>query len=306
MKKTVLSLITTLAFAALSHAGEGSGKSLVLKTKDGLAIQGYDPVAYFTDNKPVKGNPKFTSEYDGAKYLFASAEHKAMFDSNPAKYAPAYGGYCGYAASVDRLSPVSPEWFQIEDGKLILQHNKKAFDLFNKELKANVVKADANWPGLVARNGVAGGKTLVFTDRKGVALEGYDPVTYFTDGAPKKGDPKIEATFNGALYHFVSQDNRATFENNPTKYAPAYGGYCGYAASVGKVRPANPLIWSIVDGQLIVQHTKGADELWKKDVAGNKVKADKYWPHLVAAKAGKKNPIDSLLGKSVLDLAKIN
>lgn len=306
MKKTIFSWVTTLAFAASSLAADIAGKSLVLKTKDGLAIQGYDPVAYFTDNKAVKGNARFTSEYDGAKYLFASAEHQSVFDGDPAKYAPAYGGYCGYAASINRLSPISPEWFQIVDGKLILQHNKKAFDLFNRQLKENVVKADANWPGLVAKNGVPGGKTLVLTDKKGVALGGYDPVTYFADGAPRKGDAQIEATFNGALYHFVSQDHRATFEKDPTRYAPAYGGYCGYAASVGKVRPADPLIWSIVDGQLIVQHTKGAVELWKKDVAGNKAKADKYWPYLVTAKAGKKDPIDSLLGKSVLDLSKIN
>lgn len=306
MKNAIFSLATTLALAASGYAADIAGKSLVLKTKDGLAIQGYDPVAYFTDKKAVKGIARFHSEYDGAKYLFASPEHKALFDGNPARYAPAYGGYCGYAASINRLSPISPDWFQIEDGKLILQHNKKAFDLFNKELRDNVVKADANWPGLIAKNGVLGGKTLVQTDKKGVALGGYDPVTYFADGSPKQGDVKIEATFNGALYHFVSQDNRATFEKDPAKYAPAYGGFCGYAASVGKVRPADPLIWSVVDGQLIVQHTKGAAELWKKDVSGNKAKADKYWPHLVAAKAGKKDPIDSLLGKSALDLAKIN
>jgi YHS domain-containing protein len=306
MKKTVLGLIIAFALGASSQAADSHAKSLVLKNKQGLAIQGYDPVAYFTDSKPVKGSAKFSSEYDGAKYLFASAEHKALFDATPAKHAPAYGGYCGYAASIDRLSPISPEWFQIIDGKLILQHNKKAFDLFNKELAPNVQKADANWPGLVARNGVFGGKTLVFTDRNGVALEGYDPVSYFTDGKPVKGDKKIEATFDGALYHFVSQQHRATFEKDPTKYAPAYGGFCGYAASVGKVRPANPRIWSIVDGQLIVQHTKGADELWQKDVAGNKAKADRYWPLLIEAKAGKKDPVDSLLGKSVLDLAKLN
>src|ERR1051325_11788124 len=88
-------------------------KVLVLKNKDGAAILGYDAVAYFTDNKPAKGNPRFQSEYEGAKYYFASADHKALFDAAPAKYAPAYGGYCGYAASIDRLSPVSPEWFQI-------------------------------------------------------------------------------------------------------------------------------------------------------------------------------------------------
>ena len=145
----------------------------------------------------------------------------------------------------------------------------------------------------------------MFTDKKGVALEGYDPITYFTDGKPTKGDQKIEATYNGALYHFVSQANRETFEKAPSRYAPAYGGFCGYAASIGKVRPANPLIWSIVDGQLIVQHTKGASELWDKDVPGNKSKADKLWPLLIEAKAGRKNPIDSLFGKSVLNLAAV-
>ena len=306
MKKHLLTAIATLALAVCNYAADAGGKSLVLKNTQGLAIEGYDSVAYFIDNKPTKGSAKFSSEYDGAKFLFASTERKALFDANPAKYAPAYGGYCGYAASIGRLSPVSPEWFQIEDGKLILQHNKKAFDLFNKELKPNVVKADSNWPGLVARNGVFGGKTLVFIDKKGVALEGYDPVSYFAEGKPAKGDKQMEATFNAALYHFVSQEHRATFEKYPTKYAPAYGGFCGYAASVGKVRPANPLIWSFVDGQLIVQHTKGADELWQKDVTGNKAKADKYWPLLVTAKAGRKDPTDSLLGKPVLDLAKNN
>lgn len=300
MKNTLLTLVTVLSLAGAARADHAPGhKVLVLKNKDGAAILGYDAVAYFTDNKAVKGNPKFQSQYEGAKYYFASAEHKTRFDANPAKYAPAYGGYCGYAASIDRLSPISPEWFQIIDGRLILQHNKKAFDRFNADLKGNIVKADRNWPGLVVRNGT-GGKTLVFTNKRGVALEGYDPLSYFIDGKPAKGDPKIEATFNGALYHFVSQEHRETFEKNPSKYAPAYGGFCGYAASIGKVRPANPLLWSIVDGQLVVQHTKGAVELWEKDVPGNKAKADANWPKLVDIKAGKKNPIDSLLGKSVL------
>src|SRR5437867_7325227 len=166
MKKTIFSLLTTFALAASGYAADIAGKSLILKTKAGLALQGYDPVAYFTDNKALKGNAKFASRYDSAKFLFVSADHKTLFDGNAAKYAPAYGGYCGYAASINRLSPILPGWFQIEDGKLILQHNKKAFDLFNKELKENVVKAEANWPGLVAKNGVFGGKTLVFTDKK--------------------------------------------------------------------------------------------------------------------------------------------
>ena len=227
MKKTLFSLVAVLSLAGAAFADQTPDhKVLVLKNKDGAAILGYDAVAYFTDNKPAKGNPKFRSEYQGAKYYFTSAEHKALFDANPAKYAPAYGGYCGYAASIDRLSPISPEWFQIIDGRLVLQHNKKATDKFNADQKGNIVKADQNWPGLVVRNG-SGGKTLVFTDRKGVALEGYDPISYFMMSKPIKGDPKTEATYNGALYHFASQEHREIFEKSPSKYAPAYGGFCG-------------------------------------------------------------------------------
>jgi YHS domain-containing protein len=148
-------------------------------------------------------------------------------------------------------------------------------------------------------------KVLVLKTRDGLALQGYDPVAYFTDNKPAKGNPKFQSEYEGAKYFFVSAEHKMLFDVNPAKFAPAYGGYCGYAASIGKVRPANPLIWSIVDGQLIVQHTKAAAGLWEKNVPGNKAKADKYWPLLVEAKAGKKNPVDSLLGKSVLNLAAI-
>jgi len=109
MKKTLFSLVAVLSLAGAPLADQTPDhKVLVLKNKEGAAILGYDAVAYFTDNKPAKGNPKFQSEYEGAKYYFASAEHKALFDANPAKYAPAYGGYCGYAASIDRLVTHQP------------------------------------------------------------------------------------------------------------------------------------------------------------------------------------------------------
>ena len=103
-----------------------------------------------------------------------------------------------------------------------------------------------------------------------------------------------------ASRQFASAAHRDQFLQEPAKYAPAFGGYCGYAASIGKVRPIDPRLWSIVDGQLVLQHSKGAVELWEKDVTGNKRKADQYWPRLVVAKAGEKNPVDSLLGRSVL------
>lgn len=283
---------------AASTTAPSTAKTLVNTNAKGLALQGYDPVAYFTEGKPTKGSPAHTAEFAGATYHFTSAAHRESFLKEPVKYVPAYGGYCGYAAAINRLSPIDPTVFQIIEGKLILQHNQKALGKWN-ELPDNVKKADQNWPGLVSRNGNVG-KTLVNLDDKGVAIEGHDPVSYFTDAKPALGNPKIEATYNGALYHFVSQEHRATFESDPAKYIPAYGGYCGYAASIGKVRPVRPDIWSIVDGRLILQHSPGAVELWEKDIPGNKSKADLYWPKLVVAKAGKKKPLDGLLGKSVL------
>jgi YHS domain-containing protein len=114
-----------------------------------VIIEGYDPVGYFTDNKPVKGNEQFTAQFEGATYWFASAEHAELFKKDPKKYAPQYGAFCGYAVSIGKLRPVDPLIYQIEDGRLILQHTQEAFDLFNKDLKASTAKADKNWPGIV-------------------------------------------------------------------------------------------------------------------------------------------------------------
>lgn len=129
------------------YANEGF---LTNTNKEGLVIDGYDPVAYFTDNKPVKGRAGSRFHYDGGNYLFASKEHLELFKADPKKYAPQYGAFCGYAVSIGKLRPVDPTIYQIEDGRLILQHTKEAYDLFNEDLKGNTVKADKNWPGIVA------------------------------------------------------------------------------------------------------------------------------------------------------------
>lgn len=120
----------------------------------GIALMGYDPVAFFTDGKPVMGSPTHQTVYKGAIYQFASAEHKAMFDRDSAKYEPQFGGFCGYAASINKVSPISVEYFEILDGRLVLQHNRKAWDLWHKDVPGNLKRADANWPGLVRKHGV--------------------------------------------------------------------------------------------------------------------------------------------------------
>ncbi|MFN0132262.1 MAG: YHS domain-containing (seleno)protein [Phycisphaerales bacterium] len=247
--------------------------------KDGLAIQGYDPVAYFTNGKPVTGDPKFRSTSHGAVYQFASAEHKALFDSNPAKYEPQYGGYCAYAASIDAISPIDPAFFEIVDGRLILQHNQKAWDAWQKDAAGNLVKAERNWPGLVERNGTPP-TALLNVDKDGLALEGYDPTSYVLDGKPLRGDPALARQFQGATYYFVDAAHKNAFEKEPTRYLPKFGGFCGYAASIKKVSPVNPEIWQIVDGRLVLQHTPKAFELFNADIQSNYAKAEKNWPGL--------------------------
>lgn len=128
-------------------------KTLLNVDKSGVAIQGYDPVAFFTDHKPVMGKKEFTSHSDGATYQFVSQEHKALFDKEPAKYEPLFGGYCAYGVSHDKLAPVDVDAFQIVDGKLYMQYSKSIRDSFNEDQKGNLSKANQNWPGLVEKKG---------------------------------------------------------------------------------------------------------------------------------------------------------
>jgi glc operon protein GlcG len=264
-----------------STAVSASGRQLVNVNTEGVALDGHDPVAFHTENRPVKGRPALASRFGGATYWFASAANRSAFDADPARYEPAYGGYCGYAASIQRISPVDVRFFQVLDGRLVLQHNQKALDLWNADVRGNLAKADANWPGLLERNGSSPIR-LVNTDARGVALEGYDVVAYHLEGKARKGDPAIESMYGGARYHFASQEHRARFEAEPSRWIPAYGGFCGYAASIGKVSPVDPTIFQLHEGRLVLQHTPKAFRLFNEDLSANVARADANWPALVA------------------------
>jgi YHS domain-containing protein len=146
-----LALLLTAFSVALPLLGQT--KSLQNLEKNNLAIQGYDPVAFFTDNKPVKGKPEFKSTRGEAVYLFASADHKALFDKEPEKYEPVFGGFCAYGVSRNKLVEIDPEAFQILDGHLLLQYSKGVRTDFNKDPQGNLGKAKGNWPGLVEKKG---------------------------------------------------------------------------------------------------------------------------------------------------------
>lgn len=118
------------------------------KDNHGVAIKGYDPVAYFTDSKPVKGSPEFSSSYMGATYQFSSAAHRDEFAKNPEKYAPQYGGYCAYGVSRNHTVSIDPEAWTVVEGKLYLNYSQSVKKTWSTAIPDNIKAADKNWPGL--------------------------------------------------------------------------------------------------------------------------------------------------------------
>lgn len=145
--------IPLLLLAALTLLSAATAKDLVNTDRSGVAVKGYDPVAYFTDGKAVKGSDAFTTEYQGARYRFATADHLRMFAKDPAKYAPQFGGFCAWAVSQGYTANIDPNAFQIVDGRLLLQYSLPIRERFNQDTTGNLAKADANWPTLVDKRG---------------------------------------------------------------------------------------------------------------------------------------------------------
>lgn len=117
----------------------------------------------------------------------------------------------------------------------------------------------------------------VYLNDKGVALQGYDAVAYFTAKKPTKGQSKISAKYNDATYYFASEANRTAFEAEPAKYAAQYGGYCAYAASLGRKAPGDPKQWTVVNGKLYLNFDARIQKQWTADRDAAIVKADKLW-----------------------------
>jgi YHS domain-containing protein len=117
-------------------------------TADNVAILGYDPVAYFTEARAVKGDPEIAYDWQGARWQFATPEHRARFAENPEKYAPRYGGFCSSAMAVGRKAPIDPEaWVIIED-KLYLAFSSDAIDRFAVNAETTIPAADGHWQEL--------------------------------------------------------------------------------------------------------------------------------------------------------------
>ncbi|HSC40545.1 MAG TPA: YHS domain-containing (seleno)protein [Chitinophagaceae bacterium] len=150
MKKCTI-LLPLLAFFAIGALAQDptATRKKQFNLEDGIGDQGYDPVAYFTENKAVKGSKDNAVVYEGVTWYFSSPANKELFKKNPGKYEPAYGGWCAYAmgAKGEKVS-VDPATFKITDGRLYLFYNrffKNTLPEWNKDEAHLKKNADANW-----------------------------------------------------------------------------------------------------------------------------------------------------------------
>jgi YHS domain-containing protein len=121
------------------------------QAQDNLALKGYDPVAYFTEKKPVPGKPEFIARHEGATYRFANAANRDAFAAAPEKYAPQYGGYCAFGMASGYKAPIEPDAWTVVDGKLYLNYNQSVRSRWSSDIPGFVAKADANWPTVRAK-----------------------------------------------------------------------------------------------------------------------------------------------------------
>ena len=152
MKKKLCFLAAVFAISLVAFSA-WAGELVNVAGASGIALDGYDPVAFFTDHKPMNGDPAIKSSYKGATYFFSSKEHKAKFDADPEMYVPQFGGYCAYGAALGSLFPIDIKTWQVKENKLYLNLNPAIAKEFNKDFKGNIAKADKNWPGLMDRFG---------------------------------------------------------------------------------------------------------------------------------------------------------
>ena len=144
MRKSVIMTGVLLFSGLCSLFGNGSNERI--NHKDGIALRGYDPVAYFTEGAPVKGDPGISYSWQGVSWQFSSEEHKDLFVANAEKYAPAYGGYCAWAMADGNLADADPQYWYIHDGTLYLNYNKRINEKWLKDIPDFIEKADDQWP----------------------------------------------------------------------------------------------------------------------------------------------------------------
>lgn len=127
-------------------------KAPVNQTSKGIAVKGYDMVAYFIAGGKAKGDKNITHDWNGATWRFSSEENRDLFAADPEKYAPQYGGYCAYGVAKGATVSFDPDAWKIVDDKLYLNLSKSIQKKWEKDIPGYIETANSNWPGLIAGN----------------------------------------------------------------------------------------------------------------------------------------------------------
>jgi len=127
------------------------GVEPVNKSSAGLALRGYDAVAYFREGAAVEGRAEFAHEWNGARWLFKSEEHRAAFAREPKAYTPQYGGYCSYAVAHGYTADADPQAWKVVDGKLYLNYNEDVRRLWEQDIPGFLQKSEQHWPQFLKR-----------------------------------------------------------------------------------------------------------------------------------------------------------
>lgn len=145
IRSHLILFFSVVLLAACGTKTYESFSEAVSKNTDGLAIEGYDAVAYQTAENALRGNPQYEFIWNGAKWLFVSRENQERFASDPEKYAPQYGGYCAWSVSQDKVMKADPEVWKIVDGKLYLIQSNMVKEVWEKSEPELIEKSNENW-----------------------------------------------------------------------------------------------------------------------------------------------------------------
>lgn len=140
---TNLLAIFVIAFSANASAGNDTDTD-----DNGVILAGHDAVAYFTQNKAIEGSAKYTAIYNDAIYRFSSAKNRDLFNSNPEKYAPQYGGFCAYGMTFGKKFEIDGKAFEIVNGKLFVNKNLSVYESWRKDIPTHITQANEQWPSV--------------------------------------------------------------------------------------------------------------------------------------------------------------
>jgi hypothetical protein len=148
-RRLILTALAAPALALLPRAARAETPEIF--APDGVALGGTDPVAYFTEGRPVRGRPEHALIWRGATWHFASAANRAAFEADPRAHAPQFGGWCAWAVAEGYTAPTDPGAWAIEGGRLYLNFDRRVQRRWERDIPGHIARAEANWPAVLGR-----------------------------------------------------------------------------------------------------------------------------------------------------------